>query len=57
MIGWIIGIIAVGALIGLLANGKEGAAMGAFGGFAVILEIGKVVLPILIIIALIRACS
>ncbi len=57
MFGWIIGIIVVGAIIGLFVNGKEGAAMGAMGGFAVILEIGKIVLPILIIVLLIRACN
>ncbi|MEJ6980539.1 hypothetical protein WG906_08770 [Pedobacter sp. P351] len=57
MFAWVIIIIVVGAVIGFMIKGKEGAAVGAVGGFAIIFEIAMVVLPIILLIAMIRSCS
>ena len=57
MLTWIIFFIIVGAIIGIVTGGKEGAAKGALAVFASFVVIAtSIVLPILFMILLIKAC-
>lgn len=57
MVKWIILFIVLGAIIGLIANGKQGAATGAGIGLVTIMTIlTNIVLPIAIMILFFKAC-
>lgn len=57
MFTWLLIFIVVGAVIGFIVKGKDGAAEGAMGGFASFMVIAtSIVLPILVLIIFLKAC-